>query len=69
MWQSDVRALIPQFLARFPQLQHLTYASPPFDVERAKQMSFIQEIMVACPGMKTVMIELGSPVNLDTLRN
>ena len=69
MWRSDVRALIPQFLARFPQLQHITYASPPLDVERAKQMSFIREIMVACPGMKTVTIELGSPVNLDTLRN
>ena len=69
MWLSDVRALIPQFLARFPQLQHLTYASPPLDVERAKQMSFIREIMVACPGMKTVTIFLGSPVNLDTLRN
>jgi hypothetical protein len=67
-WQLDVRALIPQFLARFPQLQHLTYASPPPDVERAKQMSFIQEIMLACPGMKTVTIE-GSRVDLDMLRN
>ena len=70
MWRSDVRALIPQFLARFPQLQHLTYASPlALDVERAKQTSFIREIMATCPGMKTVTIELGSPVNLDTLRN
>ena len=69
IWWSDVRALIPQFLTRFPQLQHLTYASPPPDVERAKQMFFIQEIMLVCPGMKTVTIELGSPVNLDTLRN
>jgi hypothetical protein len=69
MWRSDVRALIPQFLARFPQLQHLTYASPPPDVEKAKQTSFIREVMLACPGMKTVTIELGSPVNLDMLRN
>jgi hypothetical protein len=69
MWQSDVIALMPHFLARFPQLQHLTYAFPPPHVEKPKQTSFIREIMLACPGMKTVTIELGSPVNLDMLRN
>lgn len=69
MWRSDVGALIPQFLARFPHLQHLTYASPPPNVEREKQTSFIREIMLACSGMKTVTIELGSPVNLDTLKD
>jgi len=69
MWRSDVRALIPQFLAQFPQLQHLIYPLPPANVEKAKQTSFIREIMLACPGMKTVTIELGSAVNLDTLRD
>ena len=69
MWRSDVRALMPQFLALFPQLQHLIYTVPPPDVEKAKQTSFIREIMLVCPGMKTVTFELGSPVNLDMLRN
>ncbi|KIJ98620.1 hypothetical protein K443DRAFT_9045 [Laccaria amethystina LaAM-08-1] len=69
MRQVDVRDLIPQFLARFSQLQHLTYTSPPPEVERElNKMSFIWEVMLACPGMKTVTIE-GSQVNLDMLRN
>ena len=69
MWRSGVRAPIPQFLARFPQLQHLTYALPPPDVGRAEQTSFIWEIMLVCPRMKTMTIGSGSPVDLDMLRN
>jgi len=69
MWWLDMRALITQFLTRFPQLQHLRYVATPPDVERAEQMSFIREIMLACPGMKTVTIGPGSTVDLDMLRN
>jgi hypothetical protein len=67
MWQSDVIALMPHFLARFPGLQHLTYTPPPADVESAIRTLFIKEIKLACPGMKIVTIEIGSPVDLDTL--
>jgi hypothetical protein len=67
MWQSDVIALMPHFLAQFPGLQHLTYTPPPADVESAIRTSFIREIKLACPGMKIVTIEIGSPVDLDTL--
>ena len=69
MWQSDVIALMPHFLARFPGLQHLIYTPPPVGVEGAIQTvtSFIRAIKLACPGMKIVTIEIGSPVDLDTL--
>ncbi|EDR04297.1 uncharacterized protein LACBIDRAFT_330804 [Laccaria bicolor S238N-H82] len=67
MWQSDVVALMPHFLARFSGLQHLIYAPPPPGVERAIRTSFIREIKLACPGMKIVTVETGSPVDIDTL--
>jgi hypothetical protein len=54
MWQSDVIALMPHFLARFSGLQHLTYTPPPADVESAIQTSFIREVKLVCPGMKIV---------------
>ena len=62
-------ALMPRFLARFPDLQHLTYTPPPAGVEGAIQTltSFIRAIKLAFPGMKIVTIGIGSPVDLDTL--
>lgn len=55
---TEVMALIPQFVARFPGLQRFgfTYSSPPPGLERVTQTSFIKEMNRACPG---VTVDLG----------